>query len=546
MSLPIKPILPKGGISFAKSIEFTRIPVVTSVEPPPADGLLLPGINAKIDPERVKSISNTFTVGYADRIGFRDSMEDKIVICGNFRNKPDEDYYAIFDGHSGKDASAYCADNLHKILEERLNEREQHELDISNCLIQTFKQTHENMKTHKTPEGNFVESGTTSLVAYFKQNDLYVANAGDSRAVLSRNKIPMTVTEDHKPDLEREYKRICSIPGGFVQKSRVQGKLAVARSIGDFKWNPYVSEVPDIYGPFNWKDPQYEFLILACDGLWDVMDEQKACDFVRKCKDPREAAIKLRDWAYNERSKDNLSVIVIWFPGFIPDYEPPPVVQQLLNNRLNNNAQSNDGKSASDNSGDSESESSCEGDDDSSSNYDDESDDEDSESDDSDDNNNTTNEQQTQVQEEESSNKYQRQQILPSVEKEEEQSGGNGLNCIINTIQVEKAVEEDLSDGGNTTMNLTINHKPVVEKEKIVEKVVEKEEEQSGGNGLNCIINTIQVEKAVDQDLSGGVNTTMNFTIKSIPVVEKVEEGLSGGNGTLNFSIKSKLKIPSM
>jgi hypothetical protein len=195
-----------------------------------------------------------------------------------------------------------------------------------------------------------VESGTTSLVAFFKENELYVANAGDSRAVFCKNKISMCITEDHKPDLEREYKRICSIPAGLVQKSRVQGKLAVARAIGDFKWNPYVSEIPDVYGPFNWKDPQYEFLILACDGLWDVMDEKKACDFVRKCKDPREAAIKLRDWAYNERSKDNLSVIVIWFPGFIPDYEPPPVVQKLLQTR-NNNAQSNDGKSeTSDNS----------------------------------------------------------------------------------------------------------------------------------------------------------------------------------------------------
>jgi len=300
-----------------KNIEMTREPIKDDIEPPPADGLILPGIQAAHDTERIKSITHRFRVGYADRIGLRDSMEDQIVICGNFRNHPDEDYFAIFDGHAGKEASAYCAENMHIILESLLNEKQGQ--DLPSCISKSFSVTHERMKTHKTEEGNLIESGTTSLIAFFQDKDLFVANAGDSRAVFCQKKTSVIITEDHKPSSDRELKRITSLPGGFVLKNRVQGKLAVARAIGDYKLNPYVTETPDVFGPFNWNDPEYEFLILACDGLWDVMEEQKACDYVRRCRDPREAAVKLRDWAYDERSRDNISVVVIWFPGFVPD-----------------------------------------------------------------------------------------------------------------------------------------------------------------------------------------------------------------------------------
>jgi len=165
------------------NLEYTREPIKDTIEPPPADGLILPGANnEQIDKERVKSISYRFRVGFADRIGLRDSMEDKIVICGNFRNRPDEDYFAIFDGHAGKEASAYCAENMHIFLESQLNEQQVNGHDIPHCITQTFKMTHERMKTH-TEEGKSIESGTTSLIALFKGNDLFIANAGDSRAV---------------------------------------------------------------------------------------------------------------------------------------------------------------------------------------------------------------------------------------------------------------------------------------------------------------------------------------------------------------------------
>jgi len=156
---------------------------------------------------------------------------------------------------------------------------------------------------------------------FFSNDQLYIANCGDSRAVISEKKRAQTITVDHKPNSETEKKRIESIPGGYIHKNRVQGKLAVARSLGDFSLNPYVSPEPDIFGPFFWKDPErnYNLLILACDGLWDVTSEDEAVQIAGAAENPREAAIRLRDDAYDKRSRDNISVLVIWFPGFVPD-----------------------------------------------------------------------------------------------------------------------------------------------------------------------------------------------------------------------------------
>jgi len=98
-------------------------------------------------------------------------------------------------------------------------------------------------------------------------------------------------------------------------------KLAVARSLGDFSLNPYVSAEPDIFGPFFWKDPErnYNLLILACDGLWDVTSEDEAVLIAGSAENPRDAAVRLRDDAYDKRSRDNISVLVVWFPGFVPE-----------------------------------------------------------------------------------------------------------------------------------------------------------------------------------------------------------------------------------
>ncbi|CAG8770301.1 3_t:CDS:2, partial [Acaulospora morrowiae] len=135
---------------------------------------------------------------------------------------------------------------------------------------------------------------------------LYTANVGDARAVLSRNGKAVRLSYDHKGSDPQEAKRIVDA-GGFVMNNRVNGVLAVTRSLGDSSMkefvigNPYTAETV-----LTEKDP---FLILACDGLWDVCDDQGAVDLIKDIADPQVASKTLIEHALQKFSTDNLSVM---------------------------------------------------------------------------------------------------------------------------------------------------------------------------------------------------------------------------------------------
>jgi len=138
------------------------------------------------------------------------------------------------------------------------------------------------------PHSDFTgpSSGSTAVVALIRGNKLFVANAGDSRCIMSRRGKAIDLSVDHKPELDHERQRIQNA-GGFVFAGRVNGSLNLTRAIGDmeFKYQPdlppdkqIVTCCPDI----RQVDlaPEDEFLVLACDGIWDVMTSQEVVDFV--------------------------------------------------------------------------------------------------------------------------------------------------------------------------------------------------------------------------------------------------------------------------
>lgn len=143
---------------------------------------------------------------------------------------------------------------------------------------------------------------------------LYTANAGDARAVLCRSGKAVRLTYDHKGADKQEAKRIQDA-GGFVLNNRVNGVLAVTRSLGDSSMKDFV-----VGSPYTTETPlgsNDEFLILACDGLWDVASDQKAVDLIRDVQDCDEAAKLLMEFALNEGTRDNVTVVVVRFhrPG---------------------------------------------------------------------------------------------------------------------------------------------------------------------------------------------------------------------------------------
>ncbi|KAH8584972.1 phosphatase 2C [Cryptosporidium sp. chipmunk genotype I] len=136
--------------------------------------------------------------------------------------------------------------------------------------------------------------GTTAVVAVILPDEsgdtpyLIVANAGDSRAVLSRSGQAIALSHDHKPELPLENERILKAHG-TVENGRVDGNLNMSRTLGDLQYKSDASLTPEEQKITAFPDVRIipltnedEFIILACDGIWDVVDNQLCVDIVRR------------------------------------------------------------------------------------------------------------------------------------------------------------------------------------------------------------------------------------------------------------------------
>ena len=174
-------------------------------------------------------------------------------------------------------------------------------------------------------------AGCTAVCALVRDGVLVVANAGDSRCVLSRQGRAVAMTEDHKPMDPIEYDRIVKA-GGFVADGRVNGSLNLSRALGDLEYKQtkelpaeaqMVTAHPEVRSEKLVEGD--EFLILACDGIWDVLTNQEAVDFVRKRlrqgKSPKQICEEACDHCLAPDTKgcgkgcDNMSIIVAVFVG---------------------------------------------------------------------------------------------------------------------------------------------------------------------------------------------------------------------------------------
>eukprot|EP00391_Amoebophrya_sp_Ameob2_P010483 CAMPEP_0178993800 /NCGR_PEP_ID=MMETSP0795-20121207/6910_1 /TAXON_ID=88552 /ORGANISM="Amoebophrya sp., Strain Ameob2" /LENGTH=597 /DNA_ID=CAMNT_0020685911 /DNA_START=541 /DNA_END=2334 /DNA_ORIENTATION=+ len=169
-----------------------------------------------------------------------------------------------------------------------------------------------------------------------------VANAGDSRCVVCQNGgIAKPLSEDHKPDQQRETSRI-NAAGGRVEvckpfnaggrvHHRVNGNLNLSRAIGDLEYKQRADLAPEEQIICSTPDvvtyeiqPGDEFLVLACDGVWDMMSNQQCCDFVRQrlqksiplkkiCEDLLDSCLADDPRKQGGLGGDNCTVLVIRF-----------------------------------------------------------------------------------------------------------------------------------------------------------------------------------------------------------------------------------------
>ncbi|KAK5959051.1 type 2C protein phosphatase PTC1 PWA37_003729 [Arxiozyma heterogenica] len=263
----------------------------------------------------------TYRVGVAENKNskFRRSMEDIHTYVKNFASRLDWGYFAIFDGHAGAQASKWCGSHLHTIIEQKLMENETRDVrDVLNDSFVTIdKQINSDLHGNsgctaavcilrwEVPD-NLSSEDISNLQQYKRR--LYTANVGDSRIVLYRNDCSIRLTYDHKASDILEMQRV-EHAGGLIMKSRVNGMLAVTRSLGDKFFDNLVIGNPFTTSVEITKDDH--FLILACDGLWDIIEDQDACELIKDIDDPNEAAKLLVKYALEHGTTDNVTVMVV-------------------------------------------------------------------------------------------------------------------------------------------------------------------------------------------------------------------------------------------
>jgi len=256
-------------------------------------------------------------------------MEDGFVFVDRFGGCSTSAFFAVYDGHGGRQVVDFVTRELHESV---LREIRKRAASVPDALLQAFQQTDQDMV-----RAGIMISGCTACVCVLHEEHgarvIYTAHLGDSRAVMARDgrATRLTSMTDHKATDPLEEKRVIEA-GGKIINDRVNGMLAMTRALGDHLLktpvlpNDVVSNVPDITSTdISKKD---KFVIVACDGLWDVIDDQQAVELVVECMEElkpqfdqlqREGrslaeiyARMLVEEALARGSNDNISCVVIF------------------------------------------------------------------------------------------------------------------------------------------------------------------------------------------------------------------------------------------
>lgn len=250
---------------------------------------------------------NGLSYGLSSMQGWRVEMEDAhtAVLGLPASGMTDWSFFAVYDGHAGSKVANYCSKHLlEHIISASLEAKGTRSSDSSSvdpaasatptveavkAGIRTgFLRIDEHMRSFSDLRNGMDRSGSTAVGIIVSPDHFFFFNCGDSRAVLYRNSQVCFSTLDHKPCNPRERERIQNA-GGSVMIQRVNGSLAVSRALGDYDYKcvdgkgpteQLVSPEPAVCEMVRATE-QDQFVILACDGIWDVMSNEELCEFVK-------------------------------------------------------------------------------------------------------------------------------------------------------------------------------------------------------------------------------------------------------------------------
>ncbi|KAL5213882.1 hypothetical protein ABZP36_003034 [Zizania latifolia] len=290
--------------------------------------------------------------------GYRDTMEDAHVAFEDLDVNTNTSFFGVYDGHGGGAVAKYCAKHLHN----EVLRHSEFSSNLPNALRNAFfsldvllrdKKSSKELTDYKSGYEYFrtversswltcgpcqqksvydgpLDEGSTACVVLIRNNQIIVGNAGDTRCVLSRNGQATALSTDHKPNVPAETRRI-EAAGGSISACRgafrINEGIAVSRSIGDLRYKQNNNFGPELQAltcspeiRFEQITDDTEFLVIACDGVWDVMSNQAVVDFVNRsirhgglelpiiCQNLLDEAITSRP-----ASMDNMTVILVQF-----------------------------------------------------------------------------------------------------------------------------------------------------------------------------------------------------------------------------------------
>jgi serine/threonine protein phosphatase PrpC len=274
------------------------------------------------------------TSGYCDLQGRRPTIED----FHSIHLYPDVQFYGIFDGHTGNVASKYAASTLFDRLVLHLPELgrgnthfpdgSDWKTQVEQNVSRAYKEIHESFLDALAFAPTMDQSGTTATALIVSKHAIVLSSLGDSRAVLSStdkggklSAIQLTIDHVASDPTERD---LVLNRGGRVSSSlnglaRVNGTLAITRSIGDaalasmLSRKPHVTsmkrdEIQELCGSMHAAIPC--FVILASDGLWDVMTNQEAVDMVAQVVASYEATVPA-SWNHGGAFQEAAEVLAV-------------------------------------------------------------------------------------------------------------------------------------------------------------------------------------------------------------------------------------------
>lgn len=257
--------------------------------------------------------------------GKRESNEDQHVgilnLNGNNKKINKVNFVGVFDGHGGKLVSKFLKNNMPQYImkKSKVNIYQQKKHVTGYFFNHLYDKLQNDLKLKHPTAAN--RCGSTALCGIHYLNEkgqpmLWMVNVGDSRAVMCNYKgQEVLLTKDHKPNVKSEKERIKRL-GGRIKFDGADWRikdLSLSRAFGDIDTAPYVTHRPDIFRYRLNKGDKY--IIFACDGLWDVVSNKNAVNFVNNLLEKKytgNIAKKLSEYAIKKGSYDNVTVSILF------------------------------------------------------------------------------------------------------------------------------------------------------------------------------------------------------------------------------------------